>query len=63
MHQTDIKAMIAELEEEFEDKGRVLIRPSGTEPLIRVMIEGEDIDYITQKAKVLAALLEEKLNG
>ncbi|MFI3230022.1 MAG: phosphoglucosamine mutase, partial [bacterium] len=35
---------ISKLEKMFEGKGRVLIRPSGTEPLVRVMIEGEDQD-------------------
>ncbi len=57
----EIKAKIAELESEFSGNGRVLIRPSGTEPLVRVMIEGEDKDYITKKAKELAILIEEKL--
>jgi len=42
-------------------KGRVLIRPSGTEPLVRVMIEGENIDYIRAQAEKVAALIEKKL--
>ena len=57
----DINEAITKLEQEFMGQGRVLIRPSGTEPLVRVMIEGEDIDYITQKAKQIAILIEEKL--
>lgn len=57
----EIQAKIHELENEFSGNGRVLIRPSGTEPLVRVMIEGEDIQYITTKAKELASLIEEKL--
>ena len=57
----EIKTQIEELEKEFSGNGRVLIRPSGTEPLVRVMIEGEDIKYITTKAKQLATLIEEKL--
>ncbi|MCI8471352.1 MAG: phosphoglucosamine mutase [Clostridia bacterium] len=56
-----IKEAIEELEREFAGKGRVLIRPSGTEPLVRVMIEGENQEYISQKAREIADLLEEKL--
>mgnify|MGYP000471455100 CR=1 FL=1 len=49
------------LEEEFHGEGRVLIRPSGTEPLVRVMIEGKDKDYIAKRAEELAAVIEERL--
>lgn len=54
-----IAKMIEQLETEFAGEGRVLIRPSGTEPLVRVMIEGKDIDYIGKKAKELADLIQE----
>ena len=57
----EIQAEIQKLEEEFSGNGRVLIRPSGTEPLIRVMIEGEDQIYIQEKAQSLAKLIEKKL--
>ena len=57
----DIKQAIQKLETEFAGNGRVLIRPSGTEPLVRVMIEGEDQDYITKKAQDMVNLIEEKL--
>lgn len=57
----EIKAEIEKLEAEFSGNGRVLIRASGTEPLIRVMIEGENQDYIKEKATKLAKLIEEKL--
>lgn len=57
----EIKAAIEKLEKEFAGNGRVLIRPSGTEPLVRVMIEGEDQNYISQKATEIAKLIETKL--
>ena len=58
----EIQNEIKKLENEFSGNGRVLIRPSGTEPLIRVMIEGENQDYIRDKAEKLAKLIEKKLN-
>ena len=57
----EIKLAIEKLEKEFEGNGRVLIRTSGTEPLVRVMIEGENQDYIRKKATELANLIEQKL--
>ena len=57
----EIKSEIEKLEKEFDGNGRVLIRPSGTEPLVRVMIEGENQNYISQKANEIAKLIEEKL--
>ncbi len=57
----DIKKAISDLEKEFAGNGRVLIRPSGTEPLVRVMIEGEDQEYITKRAQEIVNLIEEKL--
>ncbi len=56
-----IMSEIADLEKEFEGKGRVLIRPSGTEPCVRVMLEGDDLALITQKANYLAKLIEARL--
>lgn len=51
---------IRKLEEAMAGEGRVLIRPSGTEPLVRVMIEGKDIEQITKLAENLASLLTKK---
>ncbi len=56
----EIKSEIEKLEKEFNGNGRVLIRASGTEPLVRVMIEGEDTEYIEQRAKQIADLIAEK---
>ena len=63
MNDAEIKAEIDKIEAEFNGEGRVLIRPSGTEPLVRVMIEGKDIEVITERAKSLSKLIEEKLNN
>ena len=57
----EISKMIKDLETEFAGNGRVLIRPSGTEPMVRVMIEGENQEHITKKAQELADKIEEKL--
>lgn len=58
----EIKQKIESIEKEFSGNGRTLIRPSGTEPLVRVMIEGENINEITKRANELAKLIKEKLN-
>lgn len=55
-----IQAEIRKIEEEMEGQGRVLIRPSGTEPLVRVMIEGQDIERITKLAEKLAMHITRK---
>lgn len=62
MNIEEIKNAIETLNEKFSGEGRVLIRTSGTEPLIRVMIEGKNLKIMEQEAKALAELIEEKLN-
>lgn len=62
MDDDDIAREIKKLEDEMKGEGRVLIRPSGTEPLVRVMVEGKDQDKIGTMAKELAKLIEKKLN-
>ncbi|EOT28292.1 phosphoglucosamine mutase [Eubacterium sp. 14-2] len=57
MEYPEIAQAIHELEQKFAGEGRVLIRPSGTEPLIRVMIEGKDQTEINQDAENLADLI------
>lgn len=58
----DIKNKIDSIEEKFKGNGRVVIRPSGTESLVRVMIEGEDEEVLQKEAEELAKLIEKKLN-
>ena len=58
----EIRALIAEIEEKLGDEGRVLIRPSSTEPLVRVMIEGQNIDEITEMAQKLARLITRRFS-
>lgn len=58
----DIIKAIREVEEAYHGRGRVVIRPSGTEALVRVMIEGEDTYKLSQDADKLVKIIEEKLN-
>ncbi len=55
----EIAQAIQDLENKYAGEGRVLIRPSGTEPLVRVMIEGKDINVIKEDAEVLAKLIQD----
>lgn len=55
----EIAGAIQTLENKYAGEGRVLIRPSGTEPLVRVMIEGKDINVIKEDAQVLAKLIQD----
>jgi phosphoglucosamine mutase len=49
-----LKAAVEAVEKKLGDKGRVLLRSSGTEPLVRVMVEGVDDDEVTKYAQQLA---------
>ncbi|MCI5822181.1 MAG: phosphoglucosamine mutase [Lachnospiraceae bacterium] len=57
MEYPEIASAVKELEEKFAGEGRVLIRPSGTEPLVRVMIEGKDQKQIDEEANKLAEFI------
>ena len=56
-----IKEAIARITETLGDRGRILVRASGTEPLVRVMLEGEDYDEIDALAKEMADIVKERL--
>ncbi|MBU5270443.1 phosphoglucosamine mutase [Clostridium cochlearium] len=56
----EIAGEIKKIEEQMKGTGRVLIRPSGTEPLVRVMLEGENQEEIDKIAHDLVKLIEKK---
>ena len=60
MEDEEIRSAIKRIENEMKDVGRIVIRPSGTEPLVRVMLEGEDGNKIKKMAEELAGLIEKK---
>jgi phosphoglucosamine mutase len=55
-------AAVADAQRELAGRGRVLVRPSGTEPALRVMVEGEDDRRVTELADHLAELAAKRLN-
>ena len=57
-----LRRAIADATARLGDGGRVLVRPSGTEPALRVMVEGPDAGLVTELADSLAALAGERLN-
>ena len=61
MEYPEIAEAIEQLEAQFSGEGRVLIRPSGTEPLVRVMIEGKDRNVIREEAQKLAKLISDTM--
>lgn len=58
---TEIQAALKEAEAELAETGRVLLRPSGTEPLIRVMVEGQEQKLVESVAKKLADIVKKTL--
>lgn len=54
-----IKKALADAEHQLAGRGRVLLRPSGTEPLVRVMVEGEDAALVDQVCRFLASVVSE----
>ncbi|HEY5604289.1 MAG TPA: phosphoglucosamine mutase [Gammaproteobacteria bacterium] len=58
-----IQAAVRNMEQQLGSRGRVLLRPSGTEPLVRVMVEGEDPTEVKQVASQLAQIVEQEYAG
>lgn len=58
MNNDKVKQEVARVEKELQGHGRVLLRLSGTEPLVRVMVEGRDIQQVNKLAKHLSAVVE-----
>ena len=56
--QTASKAVLAEVEKELEGKGRVVLRASGTEPVVRVMVEAKQADWAQNSAERIAAAIQ-----
>ena len=57
-----IQDAVRDVEDELGNTGRVLLRPSGTEPLIRVMVEGEDATQVSALTQRLAGVVAEALS-
>lgn len=60
-HKSRIQAAIKNIEDQLGSTGRVLLRRSGTEPLVRVMVEGQDVSHVTELANQLAGIVKEEL--
>lgn len=58
----EILKEIEKINKNIQDNGRLIVRASGTEPLIRIMIEGKDKKEIKIQAEKLAELIKNKLN-
>ena len=56
-----INAAVADAERQLDGRGRVLLRPSGTEPLIRVMVEGEDQQLVDRSVTAIAKTVEQQI--
>ena len=61
MQDEDVLTAVRDIESKLGDTGRVLLRPSGTEPLIRIMLEGEHLQTIKEYAHEIERVILEKI--
>ena len=54
---SSVQSAVSKIENKLGKKGRVLLRPSGTEPVIRVMVEGEDGEIVDKMARELSEVV------
>jgi len=59
--QEDVQQAITSVERRLDGRGRVLLRPSGTEPVVRVMVEGQDEGFVAELAQDLAKVVAEAI--
>jgi phosphoglucosamine mutase len=58
-----VQSAISDVESKLGKNGRVLLRPSGTEPVLRVMVEGEDMDTVSKLAQELSDAVAVEVSG
>lgn len=58
-----VQSAISDVESQLGKSGRVLLRPSGTEPVVRVMVEGEDVDNVNKLAKELSEVVAAEVSS
>ncbi|HAM63845.1 MAG TPA: phosphoglucosamine mutase, partial [Erysipelotrichaceae bacterium] len=60
LHDRDLLEMTNKIQEELGDEGRILVRPSGTEPLVRVMVEAKTDELCAKYVGQCVALIQSK---
>ena len=59
---TEVNLVVEDAEKQLDGRGRVLLRPSGTEPVIRVMVEGEDSELVNNLVNQIADVVKQQVN-